>query len=80
MIFRITHFIGLTLLSVFVTPIIFVPLAVLYAIRYFALEILPLAFLIDVYFGAANTVPLYTICAFLLIVSLELGKHYLMLK
>ena len=80
MTFRILYFIGLSLLSVFITPLIFVPLAIFYAIRYFAIEILPLAFLIDVYFGAANSLPLYTIGAFLLIVSLEVGKHFLMLK
>ena len=80
MIFRIIHFISLIILSVFVTPLVFVPLAFLYAVRYFALEILPLAFLIDIYFGAANPLPLYTISAFLLIISLEVSKHYLMLK
>jgi len=80
MIFRTLHFLGLALLCVFVTPLIFVPLVFFYSLRYFALELIPLAFLIDIYFGGGATLPLYTIGAFLLIVSLEISKHYLMLK
>lgn len=80
MTFRIIHFISLIVLCVFVTPLIFVPLACIYAMRYFAIELLPLAFLIDIYFGAANSLPLYTISAFLLIISFEIGKQFLMLK
>lgn len=80
MTFRIIHFVGLSLLCVFITPFVYIPVAFLYAARYFAIELIPLAFLIDVYFGSVSSLPLYTISAFLLIMSFETGKQYLMLK
>lgn len=80
MIQRILFFIGIFLLSIFVTPFIFLPLVVLYVMRWFAPEILVTAYFIDVYFGAAGDWPLYIIGAFLMIIFAEAAKKYLMIQ
>lgn len=64
----------------FVTPILAAPLAAYYAYRYFAIELVVLAFLIDAYFGQASEWPLYTIAAALMVLAAESAKRYLMLK
>ncbi len=66
--------------TVFLTPFFSLPLAAYYAYRYFALELIVLAFLIDTYFGRAAEWPLYTIAAFAIVLAAESAKRYLMLQ
>ena len=80
MITRIAFFIGIFLIGIFTTPLLLIPLAIIYAYNYFAIELLVMGFLIDTYFGAASTLPLYTIGAFLIILGSETAKRYLFLK
>jgi len=80
MIARASLFISTLLVTVFVTRILALPLAAYYAYRYFAVELVVLAFLIDVYFGQASNWPFYTLSAFLIVFAAESAKRYLMLQ
>lgn len=77
MIVRFLTFIGTILLSLFVTPLIAGPVAIYYALRWFAPELILLGSLFDVYFGAIDTWPTYTLGGFLIVLASEIGKRYL---
>ena len=80
MIIRISLFLATLLATIFVTPILAAPLAGYYAYRYFAIELVVLAFLLDTYFGQASLWPFYTLAAFLIVLAAESAKRFLMLK
>ena len=80
MIARIAFFIGIFLTSIFATPLLLIPAAILYSTQYFAPELLIVGLLIDTYFGAASGWPWYTIGAFLIVLGSEIAKRYLFLK
>lgn len=79
-ILRPIFFIGLLIISVFVTPLLAGPAAILYATRWFAPELIILGFFIDTYFGAASDWPIYTITAFFIVITIQTAKNHLMLK
>lgn len=80
MIYRSFFFIGVLLLSLFITPLIAVPVALAYARLWFAPELIAIGFLIDTYFNASGAWPWYTIGAFLLVMAIEIAKKYLFLR
>ncbi len=77
---RLLFLIGLLLMSVFITPFIYLPFVFTYAMRWFAPEIIVAGSLLDAYFGGASAWPIYTIGAFLVVAAAELGKRYLMFR
>lgn len=80
MIFRLLSFVSIIILSVFITPLISLPIAFWYALRWYAPETIILGLIIDSFFGAASGFPFYTMAAFLMIISAEFAKASLMLK
>ncbi len=80
MIERLIFFVGLFVMSIFITPFIYAPFVFFYAMRWFAPEIILAGFLLDAYFGAASPWPLYVIGAFMIVLMAELAKRYLMFK
>ena len=80
MIFRILSFISIIILSVFITPLISLPIVFWYTLRWYAPEIIILGLIIDSFFGAASGFPYYATAAFLLVISAEFAKSSLMLK
>ena len=80
MIYRAIHFLLLFILGIFVTPLISLPVAFFYAMRYFAPELILVGYLFDVYFGALFDFPYYTLVAGLIILSTEIAKRFLMLQ
>lgn len=79
MIFRIFSFLAIIVLSVFITPLITLPIVFWYALRWYAPEIIILGFIIDAFFGSASTLPYYAITAFLIVISAEFAKTSLMI-
>ncbi len=80
MLFRALSFVGLAVLSVFITPLLAVPAALLYAWRWYAPELLLLGLAIDAYFGPMSEWPYYAIGSFLIVAGTEIAKRYLMIK
>jgi|GEM_PF-5923325 len=79
MIIRILTFLLLFIISIFITPLLTIPLAIWYTLHWYAPELILGAILIDIYFGTAHW-PYYTIMALILIILAEISKRYLMLK
>ena len=74
-------FIVLIFLSVlFTSPWLAAPFAAIYALRWFAPELLIIGAVVDIYFGVADAWPFYTIGAFVIVLAAELGKRHVMLK
>jgi len=63
--------------SIFVPPLVILPLAILHALSWFALELVVFAVLIDVYFGVGSIWPYYTLAALLIVFVVEYIKPYL---
>lgn len=80
MITRALSFVAVLLTSIFITPIIALPLACFYAMRWFAPELVVVGFVIDSYFGAASQWPVFTITTFLIVMIAEAAKKYLFIK
>jgi hypothetical protein len=78
--YRIAYFIILTIVGVFITPIISLPMVVYYALRWYALELLLIGYVFDTYFGRVADWPYYTLSMAALIFLAELAKRYLMFK
>lgn len=80
MIFRIFSFVAIIILSVFITPLISLPIVFWYTLRWYAPETIIVGLMIDSFFGGASILPYYTIAAFLMIISAEFAKASLVLK
>jgi len=63
--------------SVFVSPLIILPLAVLHALSWFSLELIVFGVLIDAYFGISSDYPYYTLSALGIVFIAEFIKPYL---
>lgn len=77
--YRIPYFLILTILGVFITPLITLPLAVFYALRWYAIELVLLGYIFDTYFGHVANWPYYTLTLAALVLISEFAKKYLML-
>lgn len=66
--------------GIFVTPIISLPMALLYAMRWYAPELILIGYVFDVYFGGVADMPYYTLALALLIFIAEISKRFLMVK
>lgn len=62
------------------TPIISLPMALLYAMRWYAPELILIGYVFDVYFGGVADMPYYTIGLALLVFIAEIAKRFLMVK
>ena len=62
------------------TPIISLPMALLYAMRWYAPELILIGYVFDVYFGGVADMPYYTLALALLIFIAEISKRFLMVK
>lgn len=80
MIYRIIYFGLLLITGIFVTPIISLPMALLYAMRWYAPELILIGYVFDVYFGGVADMPYYTLALALLIFIAEISKRFLMVK
>lgn len=80
MFYRLVYFIVLLIIGLFVTPIIFVPLALYYAMRWYALELILVGYVFDVYFGHVADWPYYTVTTAALVFGVEIAKRHLMIK
>lgn len=78
--FRLVALVFIIILSVFITPLISLPVVFWYALRWYAPEIIAVGLIIDTYFGGMNSFPYYATVAFLLVVLAESAKSSLMLK
>ena len=65
------------LFAIFLPFWLLVPIAIAYAIRFWAFELIIFAALIDAYFGAVVDWPYYTIGALAIVVLAELAKEHL---
>lgn len=63
--------------SIFVSPLVILPLAILHALSWFGLELIVIGVLIDVYFGVGITIPYYTLAALVIVFVAEYIKPYL---
>lgn len=70
----------LLITGLFVTPLISLPLAVLYAMRWYAPELILIGYVFDVYFGDIADLPYYTLVLTFLIFGTEIAKRFLMIK
>ncbi len=80
MAYRLLYFALLLVTGIFVTPIISLPLALLYAMRWYALELILIGYVFDVYFGSIADMPYYTIVLAILVFLAEISKRFLMIK
>lgn len=80
MIYRFIYFGLLLITGIFVTPIISLPMALLYAMRWYAPELILIGYVFDVYFGGVADMPYYTLALALLIFIAEISKRFLMVK
>lgn len=80
MLYRFIYFGLLLITGVFVTPLISLPMALLYAIRWYAPELIVIGYVFDVYFGGVADMPYYTISLALLVFIAEIAKRFLMVK
>jgi hypothetical protein len=64
-------------ISIFLPPVVILPLAILHALSWFALELVVFGALIDVYFGGASVLPFYTLIAIAIVFCAEYLKPYL---
>lgn len=80
MAYRLLYLALLLVVGIFVTPIISLPLALLYAMRWYALELILIGYVFDVYFGGVADMPYYTIVLALLVFVAEIAKRFLMIK
>ncbi len=78
--YRIIYFLVLVVIGLFVTPIISLPLAIIYALRWYALELIILGWVFDTYFGNIADWPYYTLALFALVFIAEVAKRYLMVR
>lgn len=78
---RILLFCILLLISVVVPTWLLAVIALVYALRYTAYELIPLALCIDAYYGMSfyGHLPYYTLCAILLLIVVEYIKPRLSL-
>lgn len=74
---RVIFLILIIFSTLFVGAWLTAPFVFIYAIRWRALELLPLAVLVDSYFGSVVVWPVFTVSAFLMIVFAELTRKYL---
>lgn len=65
------------LASLFLAPWLLAPVAAVYALRFFAPELIVFGALIDSYFGHDGTLPIYVIGASLIVVVAEIVKPHL---
>ena len=65
------------IVSIFVPPLVILPLAILHSLSWFALELIIFAALIDVYFGVVSGLPYYTLGAIIIVLVVEYLKPYL---
>lgn len=79
MIFRIFSFLVVIIFSIFITPLISLPIVFWYTLRWYTPEVIILGFIIDIFFGSVNALPYYTIAAFLMVISAEFAKASLMI-
>lgn len=77
MLIRLFFLILLCLAGLFIHPLIVTPFIFLYAMRWYAPELLLLAALLDGYFHAVSSWPLYMLGVFALVLGAELTKKYL---
>lgn len=80
MLYRLLYLVLLLVVGIFVTPIISLPMALLYAMRWYAVELILIGYVFDVYFGSVADMPYYTIVLALLIFTAEVAKRFLMIK
>ena len=80
MLYRFIYFGLLLITGVFVTPLISLPMALLYAMRWYAPELIMIGYVFDVYFGGVADMPYYTISLALLVFIAEIAKRFLMVK
>lgn len=80
MFYRFIYFGLLLITGIFITPIISLPLALLYAMRWYAPELIVIGYVFDVYFGGVADMPYYTIGLALLVFIAEIAKRFLMVK
>lgn len=80
MIWRLLSLIGLFLITTFTTPLLSLPLAIWYAVRYFAPELILVGAMLDSYFNVAATWPHYTVGAGVIVLVSELVKRHLIFK
>lgn len=80
MLYRFIYFGLLLITGVFVTPLISLPMALLYALRWYAPELILIGYVFDVYFGGVADMPYYTISLALLVFIAEIAKRFLMVK
>ncbi|MEL6804238.1 MAG: hypothetical protein AAFO91_10695 [Bacteroidota bacterium] len=76
---RIIASIVIIFLAVSVSPLILLPLAVLHAFSWFALELVIIGALIDAYFGGVQLMPYYTLAAMGLVAIAEWLKPRLLM-
>ena len=76
---RISLALLMTLTAVFLPIWLVIPLAVAYAVRFWAIELVVFGALIDAYFGAVTAWPYYTLAAIAIVVTAELAKQHLTL-
>ncbi|OGG41962.1 hypothetical protein A2837_02010 [Candidatus Kaiserbacteria bacterium RIFCSPHIGHO2_01_FULL_46_22] len=76
---RIPLLIFTAIIAVFTTPLLALPIAFWYSLRYFAPELIVIAALLDAYFGAVAALPYYTLTAFLMIIVTMFIKRYIMI-
>ena len=74
MIFRILAAFTILIASTLVSAWILLPIALLHALAWFGLELIIIATLIDVYFGAGSVVPYYTLAAVVIVAVAEWVK------
>lgn len=74
---RLVASIVMILVSVLMPLWALVPLAVWYAMSWFAVELIVLGAFIDAYFGVGHTIPYYTLGSFFIVVISECAKPYL---
>lgn len=77
---RFLSFLAVAILGIFATPLVALPLALWYATRWYALELILLGYVFDTYFGAAAPWPYYTLGSGLIVVIAEAAKRYLLLR
>lgn len=74
---RIIFLILIILSALLVNVWLTLPFVIVYAMRWFAPELMLLAFLIDGYFEDVVTWPVFTIATFLIIILTSLTRRYL---
>jgi len=69
--------VGMLLAGIFLPSFILVPLAAIYALRWWAVELLFMGAAIDAYFGVVDSFPYYTSAAAFIVLTAEYAKKHL---